>query len=271
MASYTAGERTLLSRAVATLVIGLMLCGCSDAPHATSDEVAKPASTSEPDAVPKRPSTAITKLQEFDGPHDVIVEGRLTVDIMQIVGPPRLIEFGQRIQQAVRANPDWWLQQVENRTLGEPLPYDPRLGLSKAEYDEFLAMKMATQKKAEATLVVTKKEDNVYVFDGGRALPDFTGIEIDLKNDVVRTPFGVLTERSEIDASKDSALGAWVGTQWKTEKLDVNGITGTVAKLAVGKLKPSDRGVIYYDVKNVSLDGKIRISHVLNYDLPERD
>ena len=194
------------------------------------------------------------------------------MDLMEIAAPPRANELGQRLQQAARANPDWWLEHVKKAKPGEPLPYDSRIGLTDSEYNEFLALskKMTTQKKAESTLTVAAKDDDVYVFNGGHALPDFNGIEIDLTNDVVRTPFGVLTERSEINAPEDSALGAWIGTQWKLERPGSNGITGTIAKLAVGKLTQSGRCVIYYDVKHVSLDGRTRISHVLNYDVPAR-
>lgn len=257
-----------------SLVIGLTFCGCSDGPRGTTAQIAKPAPTPSTNSAPKQLSAAIRpKTRKFTGPHDVIVEGRFAVDVMQMVGPPRANELAQRLQQVVRANPDWWLEHVKKSKPGEPLPYDARLGLSEAEYDEFLVLssKMTTQKKDEAMLIVAKKNDDAYVFDGGQALPDFTGIEIDLKNDWVRTPFGVLTERSEIDASDASALGAWVGTEWKLVKLDANGVTGTIAKLAVGQLKRSGRCVIYYDVKKISPDGKTRIAHVLNYDVPVRE
>jgi len=264
----------LFKRVVFTLVILFTFCGCSDALQATSDEVANPASRPVLNTVPKQPSsTTTTKPHKFNGPRDVIVEGHLTVDVMEIAAPPRLNELVRRFQQALGENPGWWLEHVKNSKPGEPLPYDSRLGLSEAEYNEFLALskKMTVQKKSEASLTITTKADDVYVFDGGQMLPDFSGIEIDLTNDVVRTPFGILTERSEINASEDSALGAWVGTQWKLEKTDPNGITGMVANLAVGKLKQSGRCVIYYDVRKVSLDGKVRISHVLNYDMPPRE
>ena len=48
-----------------------------------------------------------------------------------------------------------------------------------------------------------------------------------------------------------------------------DGVSGTVAKFAFGKLKQSGRCVIYYDVKHISVEGNTRISQVLNYDLPQ--
>jgi hypothetical protein len=263
----------VLNRVALTLIIGVLSCGCADPPEATTDEVAQPTSIPGPNSIPKQGSAATrVEAYEFRGPRDVMVEGRLTVDVMEIASPPRASELAQRLQQAAREDPDWWREHVKKAEPGEPLPYDSRLGLSEAEYKEFLALsnKMTTQKKAEATLIITEDND-VYVLDGGQALADFTGIEIDLDNDLVRTPFGVLTKRTEIEASEGSALGAWAGTQWRLEDPDSNGIVGTVAKLAVGKLKQSGRCVIYYDVRKISPGGKKRISHVLNYDVPSTE
>jgi hypothetical protein len=269
-----AGEGNVLFRIAFPLLIGLVFCGCSDLPEPTIGDVEKQASTVRSNPAAERPTAATATISHtFDAPRDVVREGRVIVDVMEIGGPPRANELAQRLQQAARENPDFWLEHLRKAKPGEPLPYNPRLGLSEAEYTELLTLskKLTTRKKAEATLVVTTEDDEVYVLDGGQALPDFTGIVIDLKNDLVRTPFGILTERSEIDAPDDTALGAWVGTQWKLEKPDPSGIAGTVAKLAVGRLKRSGRCVIYYDVRRISLDGKTRISHILNYDTPPRE
>lgn len=269
-----AGEGNLLFRIAFPLVIGLMFCGCSDRSETTIRDVSKHASTVESYPTPERLTAATaTTTHKFDGPRDVVCEGRVIVDVMEIGGPPRANELAQRLQQAARENPGFWLEHAKRPKPGEPLPYDSRLGLSEAEYKEFLSLakKLTMRKKAEAALVVATEDNEVFVLDGGEALPDFTGIVIDLKGDLVRTPFGVLTERSEIDAPEDSAFGAWVGTQWKLNDFDPSGITGTAAKLAVGKLRQSGRSVIYYDVRRISLDGKTRISHVLNYDMPARE
>lgn len=258
----------MLNRVAFTVFAGVLLCGCTDSPEAITDGFAKPATTSGQSVVEKQPSDATSrKVFQFNGPRDVIVAGHITVDVMEVVSRPRAIELAQRLQQAARVNPNWWLEHQKKAEPGEPLPYDSRLGLSKDEYNEFLVLSkmMTTQKKAEATLIVATADDDVYVLDGGQALPDFTGIEIDLKNDLIRTPFGTLIDRSEIDVAEGSALGAWVGTQWKFENAAPNGVPSTVAKLGVGRLKKSGRCVIYYDVKLIGTDGNTRISHILNF------
>lgn len=51
------------------------------------------------------------------------------------------------------------------------------------------------------------------------------------------------------------------------EKVEEGPIRGTVVKFALGKLKQNGRGILYYDVKEVTEKSKLRIDHVLLYDL----
>ncbi|HEV2972804.1 MAG TPA: hypothetical protein VGY55_22745 [Pirellulales bacterium] len=180
----------------------------------------------------------------------------------------RAVELGDRVQKALGQNPEWALERVKNLKSGEPLPYDPRLGVSRAEWDEYLALgkKMFMRKKSEATLVIANKDsDDIYILDGGKSLPDFTGIEIDLKNDLVRTPLGVAKNRSEIHADEQSAIGAWNGAQWQSDDDIVTAFTKGSVKLAIGSLQASGRGVLYYDATKIGIGN---ISHVLIFNVP---
>lgn len=268
----------MLNRMTLMLIGGALFCGCADSPENTAEDRNKPAPTSETKPVSQESAddkdvkaTAID--HKFEDPHEVLVPGQITVDLMGMAVPKRAEALGQKFKQAMAKDPNWLLEyskKNKNRKPGTPLPYDAKMGLSKAEYEEFLVLskKMTMQKQKEIPLIITAKGDDVFVLHGGKELSDFTGIEIDLKNEQVQTPFGTLTKRSIINAPEHTALGAWNGIQWMMEKPDPNGITGTVAKLAVGKLKQSGRCVIYYDVRKATPDAKTRISHVLNYDAP---
>lgn len=263
------GERAL-NRLIFILIGTVIFSGCNDsqqnrtteAPHTTPAVKAKPA-----------PATTSSKAasDEFTDPREVLVPGEITVDVMGLAVPQRAEEIGQKFKQALSKNPDWLVELSKKRKPGEPLPYDERMGISKAEYDEFinLSQKLTARKMKEAPFSVTQKSEDVFVLDGGKELNDLTGIEIDLKQDQVQTPFGTLTERSVINAPEHAALGAWKGVQWQRTQTDSNGITGTVAKLAIGKLKQLGRCVLYYDVRKMTTDGKkTRISQILNYDIP---
>ncbi|WP_299462941.1 hypothetical protein [uncultured Gimesia sp.] len=221
---------------------------------------------------PEASATESAASQPVIDPHELLVPGQIMVDVMGLAVPKRAEEIGQKFKQALAKNPDWVLEHSKNKKPGEPLPYDERMGISKEEYEEFLKLSQKTtmRKMSEAPLIITQKEDDVFELDGGTELSDFTGMVIDLKQDQVQSPFGILAERSIINAPESTALGAWNGVQWKGNPSGANGATGAVAKLAIGKIKKSGRCVIYYDVRKITPGEKTHISHILNYDAPQK-
>jgi hypothetical protein len=200
----------------------------------------------------------------------ILPVGRMTVDAMEPDFSPRQVELSQRLAEAARKDPAWFREHLTKRAApGEPLPYDPRLGLSKEEYDELNklnARRPSLRKMGQATLTVSRRGPDVYVFDGGRTLPELTGIEVDLKRDVVRTPRGVAAERFEIKAnpSQPSPPGPWSGVGWKLAvKGDANFVGAKIVQLTVGKAEQSNRGVLYYKL----LTPQERADIFLLYDL----
>jgi len=263
----------MLKRIAIAFAGAIVLAGCEGSPDDSAGDFPNATQQSEVDIEVNTPATQTERGPfEFQGPRTVITEGSLLVDVMQLVPPRRAIELTKRLQEAARQNPEWFLEHVSRAEPGKPLPYDSRLGLSELEYKEFLALakEWTTQKTAEAMLLVSSGGNDVYVLDGGQALPDLTGIEIDLQHDLVRTPFGTTTERSEIHAPEHSALGAGDGVQWRLDVPGPDVIPDRVVNLALGRLKRSGRCVLYYDVKKFGSDGLKRITYTLYYDLPAR-
>jgi hypothetical protein len=273
---------TILGR-IAMLMLVALFHGCdkSDAPsrpdsggHGQSSEPAANDSKS----VPATDSTARPKgpsgVYEFHGPRDVLAAGNYTVDIMTEDFSPRQLELGNRMQQAVAKDPNWWLGMVKSAEPGKPLPYDHRMGLTRDEYAEFLklAENIKSAKVGQAVLAIAEPREGVFVLRGKGSLSHLEGVEIDLTNDLVRTPFGIAKEKSDIDAPKRTALGAWTGVQWKYETPDENGIigTGTLIKLAVGILKGSGRCVLYYRASRITSESVTGHHDVLVFDALRR-
>lgn len=199
----------------------------------------------------------------------ILVDGQLVVDEMELAAPARIVELSQRFAEAARKDPAWWLEHVKKAKPGAPPPYDARIGLSEKEYEEFLTagQQVIARKRSQATLLIKKKGEGVYLFDGGQALSDLTGIEVDLVRDHVRTPFGILDKRSDVSAPDNSPLGKWTGVQWKLQERAADGVKGTTAELAIGTTE-NGRRIIYYDVKKYDANAKMRITRILNFDLP---
>jgi hypothetical protein len=191
------------------------------------------------------------------------------IDVMELKAPPRLEALNKKLQQAVAKDPDWWLAHVQKAKPGEPLPYDARLGLTKEEHGEYLSLtKKITLTKVKAAKVRVQRDGQRIVLSFGDDLPGLKEMVLDLKADTVTTPFGVATERSRIRASEGQrATGPWDGIQWKLEKVEEEPASATSVKFALGKLKESGRGILYFDVKQISEKSRTVLYYLLQYDL----
>jgi hypothetical protein len=187
---------------------------------------------------------------------------------MQLTFPPRMEELSKKLARAIAKNPDWWADHLKKAKPGEPVAYDVRLGLTKEEYEEYLSLvKKAVFKKVQTGKLNVKHGERV-VLNGDDHLPNFKDIELDLKADAVITPYGTAAERSQITASDSQrASGPWDGVQWKLQKDEREPARSTSVLFALGKLKESGRGVLYYRVMQTSEQPPLNIYYFLEYDL----
>ncbi|MCX6894355.1 MAG: hypothetical protein NTZ16_02365 [Verrucomicrobia bacterium] len=174
--------------------------------------------------------------------------GKCNVDIMGVVYPRRFLELGEKLQNAFATNKDWLLDYIKkNAKEGEPLPYSPKFGLTKKEYEEYLSLgeKRTLGKIGSGTLLV-KTNLSGFEFDGGSELIALTGIKINLKELTIVTPFAILKNPTREGSSGGPALGAYSGYQWNFEQGDLEKGDVTVASFLIGKRKESGRFFIYY-------------------------
>lgn len=207
----------------------------------------------------------------LDSVRALLPVGTLTVDAMDVAPSPRMTELSQKLQAAVRQNAEWFQQQVRSARPGEPLPYDARLGLTRAEYEEFLRLagSIELRKVAEAPLVV-RAEGTRLVFDGGTGMPDLTGVAIDLAADQLVTPLATVTGSREVhNDSARSGIGPWHGRTWAVEELSADAREGKLVSLSVGRLRESGRGVIYWQQRQVQGGRQtMRMVRILFFDVP---
>jgi len=198
---------------------------------------------------------------------DLLPADGAAVDVMELKAPPRLDALTKKLQEAAAKDPDWLLAHTRKAKPGEPLPYDPRLGLTRDEYDEYLSLaKELKLTKVRAATARVKRDGQRVVLSFGDDLPGLKEIALDLKADEVATPFGVAADRSRVRASEgQKATGPWDGIQWK--KVEEKPSSATAVTFALGKLKDSGRGMLYYDVKHVEEESKAVFYYVLLYDL----
>ncbi len=207
----------------------------------------------------------------LDSVRALLPSGTLRVDAMDVAPSPRMAQLTERLQAAIQHNSEWFQQQVRRARPGEPLPYDERLGLTRAEYEEYLrlARSMGLRKVAEAPLRV-RAEGQRLVLDGGTGMPDLTGVTIELAADQLVTPLGTVTGSREVhNDGEGAAIGAWDGRTWRLEELSADERDAKVISLSVGRLRESGRGMLYWEARQVRGGQPVsRIVRILFFDPP---
>lgn len=193
-----------------------------------------------------------------------------TIEVLDLVPSSRHTELAKKFEDARANDPEWFRAHVLKRKTGERLAYDPKVGMSQAEYEELidLGSKAKYVKVKTATLQV-RREGSIIRFDGGTDLLHLTPVKLDLEADSVTTPFGTAAARSRIAANEEQvASGPWNGILWKLLESSPNVGQGTAVQFGLGKLKETGKGILYYDVRKNDGAMKNRASYVLRYELP---
>ncbi|MDX1945126.1 MAG: hypothetical protein SFU86_06950 [Pirellulaceae bacterium] len=192
------------------------------------------------------------------------------MDIMKVATSQRQLEFTRRMARAKDEHPDWW-RQVQTIPPGQPAPYDPRCGLTEVEYEEFLALttSMNVVKAGEAMLEVRSGGENIFVFDGGAELPQWTGFEVNYQSNLVRTPLGEAKKCIRVEVT-ESVFGEWSGTEWTLERGESGQQKPVIATFALGTLSSSGRAVMFYRERELGRGGKTTVLQILTFEDPRR-
>lgn len=204
---------------------------------------------------------------------EVIPQGPVQVDVMQLGLPRRALEIAQQLEENVAQDPQWWSEHVRNAPEGEPIPYDPRMGITEQEYAEFLelASKTSLVKVGEATLDFQWIGSRRVRLGAEGELAPLDGIEIDVVLQRAETRFGPLPERVGINnTSETGPTGPWRGVQWSGEVVEPERSFGASVQLAIGRLSRDGRAILYYDAHWIDGDLVDRAVLILFYDVPLR-
>lgn len=178
-------------------------------------------------------------------------------EIVAVVPPEEIEEYIAKVDKVRVSDPEWFVEYSKKALPGIPLPYHEKLGLSEAEYEEYLKLwdkrEMKVLPQGELIVRLEKKGDKWRIRATGQA-SDLTTMFYDPKADTFTTTSGVLKRIEDIDADKRSILGAWTGKEWKMEIDDGFGITKE--NLAVGKLSDGSYGLLVYRIQEVSDSGR---------------
>ena len=106
-------------------------------PTTGSERAAPDATQAGPSSMPTS-SAANASAGGPAGPVDLLPASDTVADVVGVVPSPREAELADRMVQSVQQYPDWWTEHVASAGDG-PIAYHPNLGLTEAEFEEFMA------------------------------------------------------------------------------------------------------------------------------------
>ncbi len=182
---------------------------------------------------------------------DIPVKGQIGV----VLPPSEIDPYVAKVEAAARKDRKWFKEFSSSGKQGEPLPYDERLGLTKVEYEEYLALwaKREFKPVADVMLLLRQSPGDTWSVTATGEASMFSTIRYVGKDDIFRSPNGDLKRIADIKADANSILGEWTGMEWKFEEETELG--KTKENFALGKLAGDKFGLIVYRGQELSSEG----------------
>lgn len=179
----------------------------------------------------------------------------LKAEIGVVMPPPEIDKYVTKVQKAAQADSKWFREFSSAAKPGEPLPYDERLGLTKAEYDEYIALwnKRAFKGIEDIMLLLRQGSGDTWTITATGEASTFSTLRYSAVDDTFRSPNGELKRIEDITADSSSILGAWTGKEWKFE--EETGLGKTKENFAIGRFTDSNFGLLVYRAQELSSEG----------------
>lgn len=175
--------------------------------------------------------------------------------IGMVTPPAEIDKYVAKVETAARKDPKWFREYSGQAKAGAPLPYDERLGLTKTEYDEYLALwdKRDFRSVEEVMLLLRQNSGGTWTITSTGGASMLSTLRYDEKTDSFRSPNGELKRIADITADSASVLGEWTGMEWKFE--EETGLGKIKENLALGRMAGDAFGLIVYRAQEMSSEG----------------
>ncbi len=182
---------------------------------------------------------------------DVPVKGQIGM----VLPPPEIDKYVAKVETAARKDPQWFREFSTTAKPGIPLPYDERLGLTKEEYAEYIALwnKREFKSMEEVMLLLRQSAGGTWTVTSTGGASTLATLRYAPEDDVFRSPNGELKRIEDINADPSSVLGEWVGYEWKFE--EETSLGKTKENVAVGRFVNNPFGLIVYRAQELSTKG----------------
>jgi hypothetical protein len=188
-----------------------------------------------------------------------------------VMPPPEIDKYIAKVETSARKDPKWFREFSSQSKPGIPMPYDERLGLTKTEYDEYIALwnKREFKPMEEVMLLLRQSTTGTWsIISTGKASMLST-LRYIAKDDLFRSPNGTMKHLEDIKADSSSILGEWSGQEWKFE--EENALGKTKENIALGRLADQKYGIIVYRAQELSTEGTRLLDKSLIVRFPLRN
>jgi hypothetical protein len=176
--------------------------------------------------------------------------------IGMVVPPAGIEKYVSIVEVAARKDPKWFREHTQTAKPGAPVPFDEKLGLTKAEYDEYLKLWAQREFKPigeDIVLLLRQRSEDKWVITATGNASALSILSYSAKEDAFTSANGKLTRKEDIKTEADSILGAWTAAEWKFEEESSLGMTKE--HIAVGKMNDGKYGLVVYRFGEVSSEG----------------
>jgi hypothetical protein len=190
-------------------------------------------------------------------------------EVVAVLPPEQIQPFIEKVKEASQNDREWFEKYSADAQPGVPLPYHEKLGLTKAEYDQYLTLwEQRDFKKIQDLAVRLEKMGDQWVIRVGGAGAKITLLRYHEEKDEFKSPNGTLRRIEDIKAAPESILRGWTGHEWKFEE---KGALGTTKEnFAIGKTEDEKSGLLVYRLQDMSASGRALYdqSVLIRFDLP---
>jgi hypothetical protein len=169
--------------------------------------------------------------------------------VVVVVPPEGINAFVEKVEMAAQKDPEWFKEYSKNAKPGVPLPFHEKLGLTKPDYDKYIALwderEVTPVPDGNATVQLEQLKSGEWkigVF--GKLGTRISLLRYDAAADAFKSPNGSMTRLEDIDADPRSILGKWTGHEWKYE--DEDSLEKMKENFAIGKLAGTKYGLLVY-------------------------
>lgn len=182
---------------------------------------------------------------------DAPVKGQIGM----VLPPPEIDKLVAKVETTARKDMKWFREFSGQAKPGVPLPYDERLGLTKEEYAEYLALwsKREFKPTEDVMLYLRQSSNGIWSITATGGASPIATLRYDAKEDSFSSPNGKLKRIDDIKPDPASILGDWGGPEWKFE--EESELDKTKENFAIGRFTDQKFGLIVYRVQVLSTEG----------------